>query len=197
MLRRLGCNSELGEHALEVGVVELVEDDEAGVDGPAARRGLDLDGVGVAARVGAGLEHVDVVAGPVQLGGGDQAGHAGADDRDPLPSAAPASRARFLQRPRQRRGASRSLRRSRRPPFGPGHRAGGRPVGAEGRGGAGRPSAAARRPRPRSCRRRRAGGCWASSRTETLSVSAAKATRVGGVHRHGHVGEAEACCRGS
>ena len=81
-VRRLRGDAELGEHALEVRVVALVEDDEPGVDLPAARRRLDADRVRVAARVGAGLEDMDVVAAAMKLGGRDEARDAGADDGD-------------------------------------------------------------------------------------------------------------------
>ena len=57
----------------------------------------------MAARVGAGLEHVDVVAGPMQLGGGDQAGDPGADHGDPLSPPHAAHARSPLERPRQRR----------------------------------------------------------------------------------------------
>jgi hypothetical protein len=60
------------EQALEAGVVAVVEDDEARVHVVDAGLGLDRDGVRVAARVRAGLEHRDLV-GAMQEMGGDEA----------------------------------------------------------------------------------------------------------------------------
>ena len=58
-----GCagDAELAEQPLEVRVVAVVEDDEAGVDVYAAASALDADRVRVAAGVGVRLEHGDVV----------------------------------------------------------------------------------------------------------------------------------------
>ena len=77
-------NAELVEKAVEVWVVAVVEDHEAGVDVPPSGRGLDRDRVGVAAGMASGLEDVHVVPCLHQLVGGDEAGDAGTDDRYPL-----------------------------------------------------------------------------------------------------------------
>src|SRR5450755_373347 len=74
-------DSELGQQPLEVGVVPVVQDDEARVDVKAAGLGLNGDGVGVPADPIRRLEHRDLVLSVEQMGG-DQAGYAGADDCD-------------------------------------------------------------------------------------------------------------------
>ena len=76
---RLRSDPELGQHALEVRVVELVEDDEAGVDRQPPPGCLDLDRVGVPTRVFARLEDVDVMSRAVELRGGDESGDTGPD----------------------------------------------------------------------------------------------------------------------
>src|SRR6188472_4604229 len=80
---RLGGDPELGQHALEVRVVELVEDDEAGVDRQLPPGCRDVDRVGVPTRIFARLEDVDVMSRAVELRGGDEAGDTGPDDGDP------------------------------------------------------------------------------------------------------------------
>ncbi len=60
---RLGGDPELVDHPLEVGVVAVVEDDEPGVDWPAAAGGLDVDRVGVALR-GRGRPRTDARRAP-------------------------------------------------------------------------------------------------------------------------------------
>ena len=70
------------QQPLEIRVVAVVEDDEARVHVPRAALGVDPDRVGVAARIVGGLEQRRLVSGVVELGGGDEAGDAAADDRD-------------------------------------------------------------------------------------------------------------------
>ena len=81
-VRRLRGDAQRGQQALEVRVVAVVEDDEAGVHVMRGVLGVDADGVRVAARERAGLEHGDLVLAVQQVRGG-QPGDAGADDRDP------------------------------------------------------------------------------------------------------------------
>ena len=72
----------LFEEPGEAGVVGLVEDDEAGVDGEVGRvTGRDPDGVDVAPQPVLGLEDRDLVEGVEQMGA-DQAGDPAAHDRD-------------------------------------------------------------------------------------------------------------------
>jgi hypothetical protein len=68
----------------EVGVVGLIEDDEAGVDRHNAFGRLDIDRMGVAAEPVAGFVQGHVVRLGQQPGSG-QTGHAGADDSDTAP----------------------------------------------------------------------------------------------------------------
>ncbi len=75
-------DAELAEHALEVRVVAVVEDDEAGVDVDGPARLVDGDRVRVAAGVVAGLEDRDPVTGRMELRGREQAGDPAADDGD-------------------------------------------------------------------------------------------------------------------
>ena len=75
------ADAEAAQQAAEVGVVGLVEDDEAGVHLVAAALDVDRDGVDVAAGVVTGLEDGDVVVAVEQVGG-DQARHPGTDDGD-------------------------------------------------------------------------------------------------------------------
>ena len=79
----LGRDPELGQQALEVRVVAVVEDDEAGVD-PALAAGVrDGDRVRVAAQACVRLVDRDLVAAREQACRG-KAGDAAADDGDPL-----------------------------------------------------------------------------------------------------------------
>ena len=59
--RGLRGDAEAAQQPLEVRVVAVVEDDEAGVDVVGLVRRVDPDGVGVAAGVAGGLEHGDLV----------------------------------------------------------------------------------------------------------------------------------------
>ena len=77
----LAGDTELVEQPFEVGVVAVVEDDEAGVDPVAAALALDLDRVRVAAGAGTGLIDDQLVLGVQQMGG-DEPRDAGSDDRD-------------------------------------------------------------------------------------------------------------------
>ena len=79
-----GCagDAEPIQQPLEARVVAVVEDDEAGVDPVRLVRRVDPHRVGVAARVGLGLEDLDLVLGREQMRG-HEAGDAGADDGDP------------------------------------------------------------------------------------------------------------------
>ncbi len=119
-VRRLGGDAEIREEALEVRVVAVVEDDEAGVDVEAACPVLQGDRVGVPSCVVAGLEEVDVVPGAEQLVGRDEAGDPGSDNGDPQ-WGAPARSAHRAAASRSRHGcrgpSSRAARPSRaRPP---------------------------------------------------------------------------------
>ena len=78
----LARDPELLQQRFEVGVVAVVEDDEAGVDPVGPVLGLDRHRVGVAADPLARLVDDDLVLGG-QLVGGHQARDTGSDDRDP------------------------------------------------------------------------------------------------------------------
>ena len=78
---RLRGDAELAEETLEVRVVAVVHDDEAGVHVMAAIRGIDAYGVGVAADPVGGLEHRNVMLTVEQMGR-DEAGDPRADDGD-------------------------------------------------------------------------------------------------------------------
>ena len=71
----------MGEQGDEAGVVALVVDDEAGVDGVALTVEVDLDRVGVPAWPSVDLVQGDLVAG-VQQVGADEARHPTAHDRN-------------------------------------------------------------------------------------------------------------------
>ena len=90
-------HAQLGEQRDQARVGALVEDQEAGVDAvrrvdvAVGARQRDVDGVGVAAEVVAGLEQRDVGRVAQRVGGG-QPGDAGADDGDRGPAARSRSR---------------------------------------------------------------------------------------------------------
>src|SRR5580693_7622482 len=69
------------EQGDEIGIVALVEYDEADVDRLASRRRRRVDRAGVAAEAAFALVDHDVVF-AAQQPGGAQTGHAGADDGD-------------------------------------------------------------------------------------------------------------------
>ena len=79
-----GCDgdAERTQQTLEVGIVAIVEDDEAGVHVMRRVLGVDADGVRVPAGERAGLEHGDLVLAVEHVGGGEP-GDPGSDDRDP------------------------------------------------------------------------------------------------------------------
>ncbi len=86
-LAGLAGHVEALEQLDEVRVVAVVEDDEAGVDGVVLQGAvgtgqLDVDGVGVAADPGAGLEDGHVVVRVEQVGA-DEPRDPGSDDGDP------------------------------------------------------------------------------------------------------------------
>ena len=91
-VRGLAGDPELLQQRFEVGVVAVVEDDEAGVDRVRPVLGLDPDRVRVPAEPPRRLVDDDLVL-AVQLVGGHQAGDSGSDDRDlhrpPVRSLAP------------------------------------------------------------------------------------------------------------
>ncbi len=80
-VRGLAGDPELLQQRFEVGVVAVVEDDEAGVDPVAALAAFDLDRVRVAAEPLACLIDGDLVL-AVEEVGGNQPGDAGSNDRD-------------------------------------------------------------------------------------------------------------------
>ena len=93
------------EQPLEVRVVAVVEDDEAGVDLVRLVRRVDADRVRVAARVAVRLEHGDVVR-PVQQMRHHQPGDPGTNHSDPHLSDHPSSnRARRTLAERPSEGA--------------------------------------------------------------------------------------------
>ena len=104
----LGFNPEFIHQGDEIRVGPVVEDDEAGIDGPVPAAEFDVVGMGVAADMVAGLEDGDVMAW-VQAMGRREAGDAGADDGQPH-DVAPAS----MRRP-SRTWAGRGLRSQTRP----------------------------------------------------------------------------------
>ena len=69
------------EQGHEIGVVALVEHDEADIDRLASRRRRRVDRAGVAAETALALVDHDVVL-AAQQPGGAQTGYAGADDGD-------------------------------------------------------------------------------------------------------------------
>src|SRR4029077_8838779 len=127
---RLSCDAETVEQAFEARVVAVVEDDEAGVDPVRRVRRVDPDRVRMAARARRRLEDDDLVP-LVQQVRGDEAGHAGADDRDPHLARAPIASVSAARRPADPAGAEAAASAPRRP----GARRDRRAPGAGGSGG--------------------------------------------------------------
>ena len=80
-VRWLGRHAEMVEQRHEVGIVALVEDDEADIDRLASRRRRRVDRAGVAAEATLALVDHDLVF-AAQQPGGAETGDAGADDGD-------------------------------------------------------------------------------------------------------------------
>jgi hypothetical protein len=80
-VRSLGRHAQMVEQGHEIGVVALVEHDEADIDRLVSRRRRRVDCAGVAAEAALALVDHDVVL-AAQQPGGAQTGYAGADDGD-------------------------------------------------------------------------------------------------------------------